>query len=278
MESLLDREVSKREGPELIEFLLDIMPTYNRITMETNEEMRAHLEDEFCETLLNTKSTKSEHRPDYPTPYRCPECRGRDVCVDTDLACLVCRECGLQGPIGFEHGYLNLSGKDAHEVFRYKPVVYMLRLLDQVQGIRAPRVSKLTLQAIQRHLQARSICETDVSPTHVLQTLKALRLSSLYTHRWYLTRKLNPQYVPLRVPHELEERVRAVFLAAYEQFLRQYVWVSTRRRNFPSYMTFIQIVLQYLAVPDVDRHFTPPTNARSRHAVCKKVCDLIKAI
>ena len=278
MESLLESEVSKREGPELIEFLLDIMPAYNRITMETQEETRHHLEEEFCHTLLHTVSRDAKSTRDHMSPHNCPECHGRDVCVETELACFVCRQCGFQGPGGFEHAYQNMNGKDTHKAYQYKPVAYLLRLLTQIQAAQIPRVSKETLNSIRNHLQSRSIPVREISPTHVLQTLRTLKLSSLYPHRWFLTRKLNGDYVPLRVPHELEERVCAVFAAAYEQFLRQYLWVSDRKRKFPSYVLFIQIVLQYFGVPDVDRHFTPPSSVRNRRVVCKKICGLIKSI
>jgi len=227
---------------------------------------------------LQQKSPKKTAWIDELTPFGCPECHGHHVCVDTTLACLVCRKCGLQGAIGFEHPYRNFNGKDTKEPFQYQPVAYMLRLLDQIQGNGAPGVSKDEWQAIQEHLRARQVCDADITPTHVLHALQHLRLCSLYTHRWYLTRKLNPQYIPLRVPHKLEERVRAVFVAAYERFVRLYVRGSTRRRKFPSYLMFIQIVLQYLGIPDIDRHFTPPTNVRNRRVVSKMICDLVKAL
>ena len=277
MESLLAQEVSARDGPDLIEFLLDVAPAYGRITMESDAETRQLLEEDFCQRLRGA-SVPTVRMPRFLSPYKCHECNGRDVCVDTSLACLVCRQCGLQGPIGFEHGYRDFSGKDAQQVFRYKPVNYMLRLLDQLQGFGIPRVPAETWQAIRCDLRNRKIPETDVSPSDVLCTLRSLRLSHLYPHRWFLTKKLNVHYVPLRVSFELEQRIRAVFQAAYEQFLRQYAWVSRRKRKFPSYFIFIQIVLQYLGVPDVDRHFTPPSNVRNRRAICKRICGLIKAI
>ena len=250
----------------------------NRVTMESDEILHEDLEEKFCQSLLHPHSSTNPPLHGRLTPYKCPNCHGRRICVETEVACLVCRSCGLQGPGGFEHGYQSMAGKDTHKAYQYKPVAYMLRLLNQVQAPHIPRLLKETLDAIRLHLLDHAIPTSLITPTDVLQTLRDLKLHSLYAHRWFLTKKLNRHYVPLRVPHELEERVCCVFVAAYEEFLRQYLWVSEKKRKFPSYIIFIQIVLQYLGIRDVDRHFTPPTNIRNRRAICKKICGLIKSI
>ena len=79
------------------------------------------------------------------TPSKCSFCGGHDVCIDTELACLVCCQCGIQGPIGFEHTYRTLSCVDTNLPYEYQPKVYLLRLLDQLQGFRVPRVAKNVL-------------------------------------------------------------------------------------------------------------------------------------
>ena len=280
MEDRLERALSQRHGQELMEFLLNVMPSYNRITMANCDETREMLEDEFCEEFLEDGPPKKKRRRDRMSPYKCPECKGRDVCVDTELACLVCRQCGLQGHIGFEHSRQNHDGKDTHTPFKYKPVMYMMRLLNQMQLMLVPRMTKKvkeSLLAVDMYLTERCIAVCDITPQLVFEALRALKFSSLYPHRWFVTRKLNPQYTPLSLSHELEEKVCAVYLAAYEQFLRQYVWVSTKKRKFPNYLLFLQLTLQYLGVPDVDRHFPPPPKT-NRLSVRKKVCGLLQSI
>ena len=122
MESLLEQEVSKRDGADMIEFLLDIMPSYNRVTMESDEILHEDLEEKFCQSLLHPHSSTNPPLHGRLTPYKCPNCHGRHICVETEVACLLCRSCGLQGPGGFEHGYQSMAGKDTHKAYQYNPL------------------------------------------------------------------------------------------------------------------------------------------------------------
>ena len=93
MDSLLDAEASKRQDSELIDFLLDIMPTYHRICTESQEDVRQQMEAEFCQQLLHQTPTERKASRRSLTLFVCRECGGHNVCVDTTLACLVCRQC-----------------------------------------------------------------------------------------------------------------------------------------------------------------------------------------
>ena len=243
-------------------------------------EMNTHAETwsgYFCdERLLSAASRQPQRVKPHITPSHCSQCRSTEVCVDTELACLVCCYCGLQGPIGVEHGTHNFYGKDQHKPYQYSTVNYMWKHLKRIQG-QPVKVSDDELLQLEAHLKNLDVKREDLLPLHVYAALKNLRLTRLYAQRWFVTMLLNPWYEPLQLSHFMETRLHAVFVASYEQFLRLYVWNSPKRHNFPAYLVFIQLVLQYLGMPDVDKHFTPP-NKRNRKNVCEKICTLIKAI
>ena len=243
-------------------------------------DMRTHAEawsGYHCDERLMNYATRQPQPLKPPiTPTHCSDCHSHHVCVDTELGCLVCCYCGLQGPIGFEHGAHNLYGKDSHKPYQYKAVTYMWKHLRRIQG-QPTKVSREELLQLEACLKDVPVRREDLLPLHVFDALKKCRLVRLYAHRWFVTMLLNPWYEPLHLSDYMETRLQAVFQSSYEQFLRLYVWNSPKRPNFPSYLLFIHIVLQYLGVPDVDRHFTP-MRKRYRDKASEKVCSLIKSI
>ena len=124
MESMFANEAEKRSDEDLIQFLMDASPLLDRTFKATQDEQK-QLEAEFrnrfsvCEDPLPPPPPFQESPVQEVTPYFCGFCRCTVVIHDTENACLVCSNCGISGPIGFEHYY-----QDDRQVFRPLPYYY----------------------------------------------------------------------------------------------------------------------------------------------------------
>lgn len=280
MDELFAQEVNKREGEELMSFQLHTMPLYRRAT-ETDDpyELEA-LTDEFCSKYRHgvptrTRSTRN-HRPEV-TPRGCGFCNSPVVCVDTELACLVCTMCGHQGPVGLEHSHWS-SADHKISKYQYEPAKHMRKHLAHVQGQHEPLIPPVVLHALRHDLATHQVATKDMIPFDVYGALQRLGQKHLYPHRWAVTQILNPDYQPLRFSEAFEERLVNLFQGCHQRF-RQGVYEGRidHKRKFYPYAFFLECALEYLGVPTVG-HFTPRRRRRKNRQKTREVMDLLHEV
>jgi len=281
MDELFAQEVSKREGDELMTFLLDTMPLYRRAT-ETNDPYELEvLTDEFCSKYRHNEAPPRSHplRSDQPevTMHGCGFCNSPVVCVDTELACLVCTTCGQQGHVGFEHSHMSSTDYKTPK-WLYEPTKYMRQHLLRVQGHHMPLVPPVIVHALRHDLATHHVATKDMTPFDVYRALQRLGQKQLYPHRWAVTRLLNPDYQALRFSQSFEDRLVSLFQGCHKRF-RQAVddGKIQHKRKFYAYTFFLECALEYLGVP-TGRHFTPRFRRRNNRKKTEEVLSLLREV
>ena len=267
---LFAAEMTKHQGDELIEYLLEAAPTYERLLAQdprvSPQDIQQNMGFSMNEEVAARKRTRQEL-----TPFGCPCSKHAHVCVDTELACLVCMTCGRHSAIGFHHGYRRDCALDTKRPFTYRPVSYLSKHLDRLAGYGYPTVPVPIIRAIRNDLREHGHCLQDVTPADVYQSLRRLNKDAtikkawtpnrFYPHRWALTQHVNPAYTPLDLDDHTRERLLKVFTSCYNRFARQRP-KTKRKRKFFSYLLFIQRALLFLRVPGADTHFNAPGKRR----------------
>ena len=278
MDAFFAQEVEKRHGDDLVEFLLDAAPIYARVLQTRDPIQQCAMTQELQQKI------QRPHRPapfhscpvQEVTPYGCGFCRCKVVVVDTHHACLVCTNCGISGPIGYEHNFLDSEFTMRTLPYVYEPSKHLAKHLRWVQGCDMPHVDVDLLTAITNDLIAHRTSDmTTVYPYDVYRSLQRLKRQDLYQHRWVLTRLLNPTYVPLRLTHELLEQVLAIFSGCHKRFQDQIKrGVIRRKRNFYPYPLFIQCALNYIGMTNLEHHFKPLKARRNYRRQMKEMVRL----
>jgi len=281
MDEMFAQEVNKREGDELMSFLLDTMPLYRRAT-ETNDPYELQvLTGEFCskyrhiEAPIHLRSAR-DNRAEV-TMQGCGFCSSPVVCVDTELACLVCTTCGHQGPVGLEHSYMNHTEQKTPQ-WLYEPSKHMRKHLLRVQGKHMPLIPPVIVHALRHELATHQIATKDVTPFDVYRALQRLHQKQLYPHRWAVTCLLNPDYRPLQFSQAFEDRLVSLFQGCHKRF-REGVYNGEihHKRKFYAYTFFLECALEYVGV-STDKHFTPRRRRRNNRQKTRAVMTLLRDV
>ena len=171
---LFAAEVARRSPAELIDFLLDAAPTYGRVM--AGDPLTSELDVQEHIGTFDDEPKHSLNPPPHMSPFGCPFCKHCYVCVDTELACLVCMQCGRQGPVGFEHSYRPLGDVPPPQTYQYKPVHYLLKHLAHLQGERYPTIEPHVISSLKRDLMDHGTMFHTAEPNVVYESLKRLNL------------------------------------------------------------------------------------------------------
>ena len=279
MDALFAQEVEKHRDDDLIEFLLDTAPIYGRGLQTCDPIQQRAIIQEFQQKIQRPRQPAPFHicPVQEVTPYGCGFCHCKVVVVDAHHACLVCTNCGISGPIGYEHNVLDLEFTRRTLPYVYEPSKHLAKHLRWIQGWEMPRLDAGIVEAMTNDLVARhSEDMTTVYPFDVYRSLQRLKRQDLYQHRWALTRLLNPTYVPLRLTHELVEQILAMFSGCHKRFqdgIKR--GVIRRKRNFYPYPLFIQCLLTHMKVTNIDHHFKPLKARRNYRSQWKEITSLL---
>ena len=280
MDALFAQESEKRQGDDLIQFLLDAAPIYGQSMQSSNPVEQDAMIQDFRQKFQRPLQSPPFHcspRQEV-TPYACGFCQCNVVVVDTHNACLVCTNCGISGPIGYEHNFVDPGYTTRTIPYVYEPSKHLLKHLRWIQGLETPRIEARVLAAIKNDLIVRrDLFIHNITPFDVYQSLQRLNLQVLYRHRWAITRMLNTTYVPLNLSHALVEQILAIFNCYDKRFqdgIRS--GMIRRKRNFYPYPLFVQCVFKHLRVPNIDHHFKPVKKRRNHRNQLKEINSLFE--
>ena len=162
----------------------------------------------------------------------CPLCHAALALVSSK-AILTCKGCG------YSIAYLDatmqsMSYSDDVEFssFSYKRINHFNEWLQQVQAKETYEISNDVLQAVMEELHRQRVtCIKEITTKKVREVLKLLKLRKAYEHVAQITSRLTGVH-PLRVPPEVEEMCRLMFIAVQPAFEKH---CPTDRKNFLSY-------------------------------------------
>jgi len=264
-------------GDDLIAFLLDAAPLYAK-TIDCAPQEMPQLESDFRDMCRprNSDASQQVKRSDAPctqvTRDGCPECNQSRVVIDEESACLVCTECGLQGPVGLEHAYRDFSFVNASMPYTYKPNKYLERLMDCLEGLRMPRFPPPLELMMHRDFDQRGLSLDRVTPNHVFEALKRTRRPRFYQHRWAITHRLNPAYKPLMISTEKRDHILGLFSGCFQLFTKR---PSSRRRKFYSYPVFLKCALEFIGYANVASHFKGLKDQKNQRQQEREVLALL---
>lgn len=175
--------------------------------------------NEAPKVVLNTRDT-------------CPLCH-KDMMLLNSKALMICQSCG------YSMAYLDatmtsMSYSDDIEfsTFSYKRINHFNEWLQQVQGKESYEIPEDVLPAVMRELQRQRIVNVkDINAKKVREVLKTLKLRKAYEHVAQITARLTGINPP-RVPSEIEEQCRLMFIAVQPVFEKH---CPQDRKNFLSY-------------------------------------------
>lgn len=186
-------------------------------------------------TLVNEYLMETEAHPPklaLNTRDECPLCEGNLVLVSSK-AIMTCKACG------YSVAYLDatmqsMSYTDDVEFssFSYKRINHFNEWLQQVQAKENYEVPQTILDDVMAELHRQRVTDVaDITPKRVREVLKVLKLRKAYEHVAQITSRLTG-VKPLRVPADVEETCRLMFIALQPAFEKH---CPKDRKNFLSY-------------------------------------------
>ena len=186
-------------------------------------------------TLVNEYLMETENYPPklaLNTRDECPLCHGSLVLVSSK-AVMTCKACG------YSVAYLDatmqsMSYADDVEFssFSYKRINHFNEWLQQVQAKENYEVPQEILDGVMKELHRQRVTDiNDITPKKVREVLKILKLRKAYEHVAQITSRLTG-VKPLRVPADVEETCRLMFIAVQPAFEKH---CPKDRKNFLSY-------------------------------------------
>ncbi len=207
------------------------------------------------------------------TRDECPLCHDTLVLVNAK-AIMTCKSCG------YSIAYLDatmqsMSYTDDVEFssFSYKRINHFNEWLQQVQAKENFEISDDILQSVMQELQRQRVSTLEeITPKKVREVLKVLKLRKAYEHVAQITSRLTGTR-PLRVPPEVEEMCRLMFIAVQPAFEKH---CPKDRKNFLSYSYCLFKFFQLLGYDQFLDSFTL-LKGRDKLArqddIFKKICE-----
>ena len=207
-------------------------------------------------TLINEYLMETAEEPPklaLCTRDECPLCHSELVLVSVK-AIMTCKGCG------YSVAYLDATmqsmsyGDDVEfSSFSYKRINHFNEWLQQVQAKENYDIPQSILDAVMGELYKQRIHDVDlITPKKVRELLKVLKLRKAYEHVAQITCKLTGKK-PLRVPHEVEEMCRLMFIAVQPAFEKH---CPKDRKNFLSYSYCLFKFFQLLGYDEFLDSFT----------------------
>jgi hypothetical protein len=176
----------------------------------------------------------------------CSECGGRLVTCQ-DQSSLVCTQCGLTKQY-LEEGTRGLSydeevSRATKTQFSYKRLTHLVQWIDSLQAKENTTIPDDVVDAVRNEFRKhRLTSKSDITPQRVKTFLKKLNLSRWYEHINHIVNLINGAPA-VRLPQELEERLKVMFLTIQRPFETHR---PKNRKNFFSYAYVLYKLCQLL--------------------------------
>lgn len=161
----------------------------------------------------------------------------------------VCVDCSTSSPYGIAEGIHGLTYEEKLRLpgpqYTYKPEQHFTDLLNQVEGFSTRSIPNALLEQLRENFRQYGIAPEDITPEDVRSVLKDVKLRiedgriakgcKYYEDTFFLTRRLNPTYVPIKIPEYRKRIFKAMFREVYSLFHVNARKINPARKNFLSY-------------------------------------------
>ena len=166
------------------------------------------------------------------TRDECPLCKAELVLVNAK-SIMTCQTCGYSVTyLDATMSSMSYSDEVEFSSFSYKRINHFNEWLQQVQAKENYEIPQDVLQSVMKELYRQRVASIDdITSKRVREVLKILKLRKAYEHVAQITAKLTGKSPP-RVPAEVEEQCRLMFIAVQPVFEKH---CPKDRKNFLSY-------------------------------------------
>ena len=209
----------------------------------------------------------------------CSGCGGRLV-ICQDQSSLVCLQCGTTKQY-LEMGTRGLSydeevSRATKSQFSYKRLTHLIQWIDSLQAKENTTIPDDVVDAVRNEFKKhRLTSKSDITPQRVKAFLKKLNFSRWYEHTNHIVNLING--VPaVRLPHELEDTLKIMFLAIQRPFETHR---PKNRKNFFSYAYVLYKLCQLLGEDQYLPLFPllkSVEKLRAQDDIWKKICGELK--
>ena len=177
----------------------------------------------------------------------CPLCQSTLMLVSAK-AIMTCPKCGYSiAYLDATMSSMSYSDEVEFSSFSYKRINHFNEWLQQVQAKENFEIADEILEKVMYELKKQRITKVeDITAKKVREVLKTLKLRKAYEHVAQIVSKLTGQK-PLRVPPEVEERCRLMFIAVQPAFEKH---CPKERKNFLSYSYCLYKFFELLGYED----------------------------
>ena len=205
----------------------------------------------------------------------CEECGGR-LGTYRDQSCLICEECGLTKQY-LEMGVRGLSydeevSRATKSQFSYKRLTHLIQWIDSLQAKENTTIPDDVINAVRNEFKKhRLTSKSDITPQRVKAFLKKLNFSRWYEHTNHIVNLINGAPA-LRLPQELENQLKVMFLAIQHPFETHR---PKNRKNFFSYAYVLYKMCQLLGEDQYLPLFPllkSTEKLRAQDDIWKKIC------
>lgn len=183
-----------------------------------------------------------------------------EQCVQQDDCSVVCQVCGLvlmdSTTVDMANPSRNLSynrNVSAASSFSYKRVNHLRELLRQFQGRTTSTVPDEAVERVFAELDKLTIARNKITSFTVRRILKKLRYHKYYDSTVCLTMRINPEFQPISLTPEYEERLIFQFIQLEKPFEDVRKKHAKTRNNFLSYPYLFYRLNQLNGRPDLNR-------------------------
>jgi hypothetical protein len=206
----------------------------------------------------------------------CSECGGKVVVYQSESS-IVCESCGLSKQY-MECGMRGISydeevSRDTKSQFSYKRLTHLNQWIDALQAKENTTIPEDVIEAVRNEFKKhRLTSKSDITPGRVKMFLKKLNLSRWYEHTHIIVASINGAPA-VRLPQDLEERLRAMFLQLQHPFEKHR---PSKRKNFLHYGYTLFKMCQLVGADEYLHLFPQLKSAektRDMDKIWKKICE-----
>ena len=212
-----------------------------------NENIKENLYDNYMKKVYKQYDKKNNN-----IIKICDTCKIEKI-IHINEGLLICKNCGHS-----ENAMLEVEKncvKDRNidnKPSMYKRINHLSELLNQFQAKVSTDIDENIYEEIKEELRRqRKIDYSKLDYNIMRNILKKLRLNKFYEHIYHIINKLNG-LPPPTLSKKLESMIKQKFIEIQQPFL---LFKKSNRKNFTTYNTMINKILQLLNENDLRKHF-----------------------
>ena len=187
---------------------------------------------------------------------RCQACGGNTKISDGFVSCCDCGTVADNSVQDFQFSFRDICEQVGRNSFSYKRINRFQEILSTLQGKVNTEIPSFVMNAVQQEINKE--LEPDLTNLNTLKIryyLKKLSLTNYYEHIPHILNKISG-VPPIQIPHEVEEKLKEMFLLIQEPFERVKSEVCPKRISFLSYHFVLYKFCQLLSLHEYQRCFT----------------------